>query len=466
MALFDFLVKKLRSWIQVYLKKEVPSSFCVMPWVHSYISSDGLRKMCCLDVGESKESLHHTENFEYYWNSSEIRSVRKAMIEGRSISRCKYCFEKNNQTHSLRVMMNKTYGYLFPQLIDLTKENGETSFKPIYFDHRTHLCNFKCRTCGPYSSSAAESEALKNPELGAIDVVLSKKFSDQRDGQRKAIGDAGSRELLNAIEERRVERIYWAGGEPLISREHWDTMNELVKSRQTESVEVIYNTNLSKMIWKGQDFIELVNQFKKVSLLVSFDGANEVGEYVRSGFKFDNFDRNIKDLHERFKKGILRYFGFDITLTNLGLIWLPEMIEYMNRFPRAHVKIKLLILCPSNEYLGVENLPRQIKNELCDRVLEKIRQCPDPRRYREIEDLIPEIKMRKSFAESLDADEYARKVVSMKKFIRAFEKIRSSKVSFEDLLRSSELRSWWEQTGKALSFPERCEKTFLQNAGD
>ena len=61
-----------------------------------------------------------------------------------------------------------------------------------------------------------------------------------------------------------VEKIYWAGGEPLLMDEHWYIMNKLVEMGRTD-VRIFYNTNFSKLTYKDEDAVELWKKFKNVS---------------------------------------------------------------------------------------------------------------------------------------------------------------------------------------------------------
>src|SRR5687768_4250580 len=128
----------------------LPKTFCVMPWVHSFIYPEGQRALCCVD----EKTFTHSPEFTDHWNSEDMKAIRKKMMAGESLDRCRRCFDKLNRGQSYRETMLEAYEHLLPEIMSSTQPDGSTAMTPRHFDHRTNLCNFKCRTCGPHSSTA------------------------------------------------------------------------------------------------------------------------------------------------------------------------------------------------------------------------------------------------------------------------------------------------------------------------
>jgi sulfatase maturation enzyme AslB (radical SAM superfamily) len=94
-----------------------------------------------------------------------------------------------------------------------------------------------------------------------------------------------------------LEQIYFAGGEPLIMKEHWMILDELVK-RKMFHVRLIYNTNFSEMKFKGRDVFEMWKLFDCVSVGASLDGSYARGEYIRKGQDWQQTVDNRKRMIE------------------------------------------------------------------------------------------------------------------------------------------------------------------------
>ena len=51
------------------------------------------------------------------------------------------------------------------------------------------------------------------------------------------------------------------------------------------NLKLIYNSNMSTIVYKGIDLQELWRKYKSVSIIVSLDALDDAGEYQRFGLK-------------------------------------------------------------------------------------------------------------------------------------------------------------------------------------
>ena len=135
------------------------------------------------------------------------------------------------------------------------------------------------------------------------------------------------KELWQAVHEERIEEIYWVGGEPLMFQIHWDIMEYLVKTGQSKNVVVRYNTNLSRVQWKGVKLYDLLKHFKHVNISASIDGTGKIVEYVRDGIKWDRWLDNFKQ--GLFLKDLYGDAGIvlDVTITSPGLFAMKDLFD-------------------------------------------------------------------------------------------------------------------------------------------
>ena len=71
----------------MYTIKENNISFCLAPWIHSYVSPQGLRQICCV----SNNNFGVNKSLEEIWNSDEMKDIRLRMIKGEELSVCERC---------------------------------------------------------------------------------------------------------------------------------------------------------------------------------------------------------------------------------------------------------------------------------------------------------------------------------------------------------------------------------------
>ena len=106
-------------------------------------------------------------------------------------------------------------------------------------------------------SSAWESEQRQfnmidhnNPKNNWMRPEVRKEISKFQDTQIE-------QEFADAVEEHRVEEIYWVGGEPLMYEQHWRYMKRIVELGDGAKVYARYNTNLSRVNYKGISLYDL-----------------------------------------------------------------------------------------------------------------------------------------------------------------------------------------------------------------
>lgn len=360
----------------------LPKSFCSAIVGHTFISPQSERRICCasredaqwnkqyIDSGNATQPDYNPVTLEDWWNSEYIRNIRLQMKNGENPSQCEVCNNNILNLHTYKQYFNET---LFPDSIqefyDSIDETGYTNLKPVSFDYRvSNLCNFKCRMCGEELSSSWESEkrllGTWNPQtqkwMAADNKVKIEKFQT----------GVVEQELWDAVNDGRVEEIYWVGGEPLMYQIHWDIMQKLVETRQSKNVVVRYNTNLSHITHKGINLYEdLLQNFKRVNVCCSMDATSSVASYIRTNLIWDVWLDN-------FKKGMFlnNLYGMngmviDVTLTLPGMF---DMKNLMKLAAELGVKsyVKITFDFESSAIMSPMCLPHYILDPILDELIE------------------------------------------------------------------------------------------------
>lgn len=257
-------------------------SFCMLPWIHIYADPVGQVMPCCIAqtvVGSSIDS-----SLMDLVNSTEMKKLRVDMLEGRKNAACAACHVHESQgITSSRQNWNRRFERYFSQAVTNTDANGNLrEFKMAYFDFRfSNICNFKCRTCGaPFSTQWEQEDIKRNLPYARIYP----KNNDKR--------------ILNEIIAHipHMEQAYFAGGEPLITEEHYILLEEMIKQNRTD-IKLNYNSNISNLKFKGKDLLELWRQFKHpIDMSASIDHYGERAEYIRSGTEWNTVENNLRRL--------------------------------------------------------------------------------------------------------------------------------------------------------------------------
>jgi hypothetical protein len=113
--------------------------------------------------------------------------------------------------------------------------------------------------------------------------------------------------------------MYWAGGEPLYWKTHWEILDKIIKAGNAKNVVLRYNTNLSVIDYKGVSIIDYFKHFKRVDFSCSLDGTGDIGEWIRTNLDYsawrENFTRIVNARNEY--DNIKVYLAITITTATL-----------------------------------------------------------------------------------------------------------------------------------------------------
>lgn len=433
------------------MKKIKPSAgnktFCMAPWTHTYLSPQTERRMCCASresaqsfrqyidrSGDLKE--YNPETLEQHWNNDHMKSVRKKMLAGEILSECEVCDNKLLNTDVYRDYFNNLFQHKIEEAFEKTDATGVTTMSPISFDYRfNNLCNFKCRQCGDMLSSSWEAEQRNNGMWSAeqqpwMASPLREKIKEFQDTQIV-------KEFMSAIENKSIEEIYWVGGEPLMWDIHWDSMSRIIELGFQDRVYARYNTNLSRITFKGKDlFKDLLNKFKDWQVCASIDGTGETGEYIRTGLKYNEWLKNFKTGLSYVKNA--RQMQLDFTITMPGLLELKNIFDLSRRL-NAKLLTKVTFAFDSRQLMSPMCLPRELLHTIIDENLAYIK----PRAgvlQKSLVDVLENMKTRPTFEEEYrDAEQ----IKQGKKRIERIDAIRNTDIK-KILQQDERLLAWWK----------------------
>ena len=242
-------------------------NFCILPWISSMIDTESNVSPCCAYNGKtgdcSKDSL------EDIWNNKENQDIRTTMLNDETVSECASCIRHEEiGKESLRTSMNT----IFSKHIHIVEQGVTPEYDIKYIDSRfNNLCNLSCRSCGHRASSSWHAPSVA---IGLIDKsapVFLKAGRSNTD-----LYDQIFQQLDN------LDRIYFAGGEPLIINDNYKILDEL-SNRGRYDIELVYNTNMTQSQLKGRSIFNAWKNFKNISIGGSLDAEGSRGSYLRTG---------------------------------------------------------------------------------------------------------------------------------------------------------------------------------------
>lgn len=378
-------------------------AFCMLPWVHLYISQFGTVVPCCVTPWDADQALGNVnkESIAEIWNGKEMKLLRKKMLKDQKDPRCWQCYEnEDNGLKSHRKVANFCYSDKL-KWIETTESNGfAPDSKPIYWDIRiSNLCNFKCRICGHHSSTKWYEDAKELGEL-SFEKSLHYSMDDFED-------------VMTQLEAYvpDLEEVYFAGGEPMLMEEHYRILDILIAHKKFD-VKLRYSTNFSVTEFKGRDVFEDWKKFKDVNLHASLDGTDKRGELQRNGQTWQKALENRKRLlrecpHVDFLiTSTLNVFNV-FHLPDFHRQWVEEHLIYVDDFmphtlknPKIYnikmlpLEMKQMVMEKYQKHLEWLNTFSVENNVKLDYVINEFKNCLTHMNSEDWSHLIPEFKKR------------------------------------------------------------------------
>jgi MoaA/NifB/PqqE/SkfB family radical SAM enzyme len=252
-------------------------TFCIYPWIHLHVYPTGEAYPCCHAEMAYLVGNTRFKSLEEIYRDAPMRELRKDMLNERPNPACGRCYEQEESGFfSGRRSANKHHGHQIKRIDD-------DKFQMSYWDIRfSNLCNLSCRSCGHIFSSSWYQDQAK---LAGGDWTEKNQVLNYAGRTETDIWE----QLIPHLDY--VEQIYFAGGEPLMMKEHYNILDELER-RGRFDVRLIYNTNFTQVKLKDRTVFDYWKRFKSVAVGASLDAMGPRAEYIRKGTDWDRVERN------------------------------------------------------------------------------------------------------------------------------------------------------------------------------
>ena len=338
---------------------------CILPWIHVATSASGTLRPCCHAQhnlipkhpdGRSYR-LDRPGDLEAYWNSTEIRNLRKDLIAGKRPEICSRCWREDDAgVRSARQVFNEQFSKELPRQIEDTGVDGSAPLRPVYLDLRFgNLCNLKCRMCGPYSSDRFLDEwNLANPEEALPEEEM-KWLSNLRWWDKASSWDA----LLENIDQ--VELVYSTGGEPTLAEGFYKFMDLCIEKERASNIIIKINTNLTNF---PDRLVDRLVQFKGVMLNLSIDAIGPLARYIRHPSDWKTIERNLRFVD---KLAVERKW-FGTVHTTVQVLNVTRLIELFDTIKdlKAIDTFPFLNILDHPDYFNIRVLPNSFKQKIAE----------------------------------------------------------------------------------------------------
>jgi hypothetical protein len=242
-------------------------------------------------------------------------------------------------------------------------------------------------------------------------------------------------EFSQAVEDGRVEEIYWVGGEPLMYEQHWRYMKRIIELGDGKKLYARYNTNLSRVDYRGINlFRDILDHVRDYQICASLDGTGAIGEYIRTGLDYEQWLTNYRQAvsHRRYS----RQCRIDFTLTLPGMFDIENIVK-LAQDTGSEILAKVVFSFSPDILLSPLALPRKLLDAEVDRLVNKI----PPGALR---DVLLQLKTRPTFEDQWP-DTYHTGLARGKARVLQLESIRKDTVTLDTILQPyPDIHAWYQ----------------------
>ena len=334
-------------------------TFCVLPFMSLASSKSGNLRICCNSIKGENLILKRDGNlYKIYkddlksaWKAPLYRKIRKQMLNGEKPEICSPCFrEESAGIKSAKIGYNRKYYNEYYQHDTPKYDNIK------YLDLRLgNKCNLRCRMCSPYTSSSFLKEWSQLTQKSESSTIKALTENEKKKFKNLSWPDEMDfNKLLKDMEN--IEEIYLTGRKPLLIKNQYVLLETIIQKGLAEKIKLKYNTNLT--LYDSKIF-ELWKPFKQVFLSVSIDGFGKLNNYIRYPAKWDQLEKNIKQItaYKNQNKNLKMEIDCTVQMYNITqmkpfLLWVKKQKIYL------HFNI-----LDSPIFLNVRVLPDELKQK-------------------------------------------------------------------------------------------------------
>jgi len=311
------------------------STYCPLPWQHLATHPHGGVTLCC--ISDHTDGLNRARDFKEgynefldlnknditsHMNSDYYKEVRLQMLNNEKPKACMRCYnEEDNGIKSKRIHEQS----VFPQTDEIwasnnTREDGYIDMDLRFVELRLgNVCNVRCRTCNPASSSKwleDYKDIVEKADFinkGYLGLNFPEDFKWAED-------DNFYDDLFESAPN--LEVIYINGGEPTLIKQHWTYLRKLVDSGRSKDIILWYNINCTML---PPIALELWPEFKEARICLSIDDLEDRNAFIRTNTDWNAVTKTVDTLKGMEDKLTLRITQ---TVSAYNYATLPEFFEW------------------------------------------------------------------------------------------------------------------------------------------
>ena len=337
-------------------------TYCPLPWIHLGTHPHGGVTPCCISDhtgGKNRARNYGVDRDEFFnlndhsidthMNSDYFKEIRQQMLNGEKPVACMRCYDeedkgiRSKRIHEMQQYPTKNLAWAN----GTTDAGGRIDLDLRFVELRLgNVCNVRCRTCNPASSSQWRRDYKELTEtLEFVNDGYS--WLDHKHDFQWPEDEAFYEDLFNCAPN--MEVLYINGGEPTLIKAHWKYLRKLVESGRSKNITLWYNINMTNL---PEQAIPLWNEFKETRVCPSIDDLNIRNHYIRYPTYWADVRNNLNILMET-----PLTIRITQTVSAYNFAYLEEFLDW------APVPVDMNFVYDP-DFLSPAVLPPEVRNEI------------------------------------------------------------------------------------------------------
>lgn len=311
--------ERIHKWLDT-------NNFCVMPFGHVAIESNGDIRPCCLGhplknddgttlnigTGSIADAINHPTHIKF----------RESFFKNEQHPACDPCWGVNSNDRFSGRYVYSASTKVVDYVLDIIDAKKQPEQKLIWLEIKAgNRCNLACRICGLWNSAKwlKETYNLKQsrPNVEKVEFKNSPEFAYNQ--QAKWIDNIDFWRNVDMLDD--IGMIHIMGGEPLMIEEHFEMLSAIIERFDASKIWIWYNTNGTILPTPEQEAI--LDKFAGIHWSVSIDDFGDKFEYQRSGAVWDD----VKDKLSYFFSKPNYLSTIDATVNIFNIATMDEFIK-------------------------------------------------------------------------------------------------------------------------------------------
>lgn len=329
----------------------VDNRMCAHAWAGLHIQSTGEAALCCQFGDNIKDSNGinfniKTHDIKEIFESEYIDKIRQQFRSGQTPEHCKICvLQEANGGESKRNLATYKLKNIYGDI------DWEDAGKFNWLGgHLGNLCNLKCRICNEHYSSTIAAEKLK--QLPSTEIKLHKVYKTLLNNN----WNTKDSEFWKSVQSLtpQIKNFEILGGEPLINSPNIEFMQYLLDNNYSQDCifEIVTNGTQYPSVF------DHAHKFKELNITVSIDNIGKRFEYERSGADWHLVDSNLTKFIASQQQNNNVKIGISITVNIQNVLYLPELLDYLNSKQVNHYFINMLF---TPHWMSLDSLTPEAK---------------------------------------------------------------------------------------------------------